>query len=233
MKREALFDLNRSRLRNEEVFPKAENLKQAGVVPASKEERESCMSESASKGQSVLTDEVKAIIGKTAERVEVSLSGPIEREGLRRFTQAIMDPDPLYWDDAYAKTTKYGKIITPPIYCSYLGSRAQPGAEDSITRAFKEDPESDGIGGVREGGVSGSLPPVPTPLKRILNGGNEIELRQYPKLGDRIFSQAKYHSIKENVGKDGTHFLVVTTENVYTNQDGEVLCILRYSLIRR
>ncbi len=187
---------------------------------------------SESKEQSALTAEVKAIIGKTAERIEASLSGGIEREGLRRFTQAIMDPDPRYWDDDFAKTTRYGHVITPPIYCSYLAARAQPGSEDSVTRAFKEDPESDGIGGIREGG-KGSLPPVPTPLKRILNGGNEIELRQYPKLGDRIFSQAKYHSIKESVGKDGTQMLVVTTEFTYTNQDGEVLCILRYSLIRR
>ena len=74
---------------------------------------------------------------------------------------------------------------------------------------------------------------MPTPLKRILNGGNEIELCQYPKLGDRIFSQAKYHSIKESVGKDGTRMLVVTTENIYTNQNDEVLCILRASGIRR
>ncbi|MFH1604544.1 MAG: MaoC family dehydratase N-terminal domain-containing protein [Pseudomonadota bacterium] len=190
------------------------------------------MSTSASKEQSALTDEVKAIIGTTAERIEASSSWGIEREGLRRFTQAIMDPDPLYWDDEYTKTTRYGQVITPPIYCSYLARRAQPGEEDSVTRAFAENPNSDGIGGI-VGTRKGSLPPIPTPLKRILNAGNEIELRQYPKLGDRIFSQAKYHAIKENVVKDGTHMLVVTTETIYTNQNGEVLCMLRASQIRR
>jgi len=190
------------------------------------------MSESTSKGQSALTDEVKAVIGKSAERIEASSSWGIEREGLRRFTQAIMDPDPRYWDDAFAKTTKYGHVITPPIYCSYLSARAAPGSEDSVTRAFAENPNSDGIGGI-VGKGKGSLPPVPTPLKRILNGGNEIELRQYPKLGDRIFSQARYYDIKERVTKDGEHMLVVTTENIYTNQNDEVLCILRASLIRR
>jgi hypothetical protein len=35
------------------------------------------------------------------------------------------------------------------------------------------------------------------------------------------------------VGKDGTRFLVVTTEITYTNQDGAVLCILRASQLRR
>ena len=78
------------------------------------------------------------------------------------------------------------------------------------------------------------MPDVPTHLKRILNAGNEIELRQYPRLGDRVFSQAKYADIRERVGKDdGARMLIVTTETVYTNQNGEVLCILRASQIRR
>jgi hypothetical protein len=78
------------------------------------------------------------------------------------------------------------------------------------------------------------LPDVPTRLKRILNAGNEIELRQYPRLGDRVFSQAKYADIRERVGKDdGARMLIVTTETVYTNQNGDVLCILRASQIRR
>ena len=63
--------------------------------------------------------------------------------------------------------------------------------------------------------------------------GNEIELRQYPKLGDRIFSQARYSDIRERVAKDGSRMLIITTETTYTNQNGEVLCILRASQIRR
>ena len=30
---------------------------------------------------------------------------PLERDALRRFVQAIMDRDPLYYDDAYAMGT--------------------------------------------------------------------------------------------------------------------------------
>ncbi len=190
------------------------------------------MSESA-QGESVLTKEVKAVIGATAERIEASLPWGIEREGLRIFTQAIMDPDPRYWDDDFAKKTKFGAIITPPIYCTYLGRRTRPGEDDPITAAFKANPESDGIGGVQRSEQKGGLPPVPTHLKRILNAGNEIELRQYPKLGDRIYSQARYSDIRERVTKDGTRMLIITTETTFTNQNGEVLCILRASQIRR
>ncbi len=182
-----------------------------------------------------LTDQIKNLIGMTAERVEASPPWGIEREGLRIFTNAIMDPDPRYWDDEFAKETKFGGIVTPPIYCSYIGRKTLAGVEDPVSRAFRENPNSDGIGGVREGGVErkGALPPIPTPLKRILNAGNEIELRQYPKLGDHIFSQAKYADVKGRVTKDGTPMLVVTTETTYTNQDGDVLCILSASTIRR
>jgi hypothetical protein len=191
------------------------------------------MSQSTAQTESALTPEVKAVIGVTAEKIEASLPWGIEREGLRIFTQAIMDPDPRYWDDEFAKSTKFGGIITPPIYCTYLGRRTRPGSEDPVTRAFNENPNSDGIGGIRDTESEGQLPKVPTYLKRILNAGNEIELRQYPKLGDRIFSQAKYADIKERVGKDGSRMLIVTTETIYTNQQNEVLCILRASSIRR
>jgi acyl dehydratase len=191
------------------------------------------MSQASAARASALTPEVKAVIGVTAEKIEASLPWGIEREGLRVFTQAIMDPDPRYWDDEFARTTKFGHVITPPIYCTYLGRRARPGQDDPVTQAFKENPNSDGIGGIKSAEGKGGLPPIPTPLKRILNAGNEIEVRQYPKLGDRIFSQARYADIKEKVGRDGEQMLIVTTENVFTNQNGEVLCILRASQIRR
>ncbi len=97
-------------------------------------------------GQTILTDEVKAMIGVQGEKVECW--GVVEREGLRRFCQALMDPDPRYWDDEFAKTTKFGEIVTPAIYVSYM-DRNPPWGPDTVTRAFKENPNSDGIGGMK------------------------------------------------------------------------------------
>ena len=183
--------------------------------------------------KSALTDEIRALIGVSAERVEASLWG-LEREDLRRFTQAIMDPDPRYWDEAFATTTRFGGIVTPPIYCTYLSRKTPPGADDPITRAFLANPNSDGIGGVADGGERrGALPTIPTDLKRIMNAGNEIELYKYPTLGDRIFSQARIADVKERVGRDSNPMLIITTETTYTDQDGEALCTLRASTIRR
>ena len=182
-------------------------------------------------GKTYLTDEVKALIGTTGEKVQASL-WEIEKEGLRRFTQAIMDPDPRYWDEEFAKTTKFGGVITPPIYCTYL-NRTPPGTTDPITQAFRENPVSDGIQNMVRGDQRGRLPEIPTDLVRTLNAGNEIEVFMYPSLGDTIFSQSKIANIHERVGRDGSHMLITTTETTYTNQKDEVLCITRASGIRR
>ena len=176
-----------------------------------------------------LTDEVKAMMGVEGEFVEASW-WVVEKEGLRRFTQALMDPDPTYWDEEFAKTTRYGEVVAPHIYATYLG-RTPPSMDDPVTRAFQENPVSDGIGGVRRG--RGSLPRVPTDLVRILNAGNDMEIYQLPVLGDRIYSQARYGNIEERAGRDGAHMLIVTTETFYYNQRGDVLCITRASLMHR
>ena len=178
--------------------------------------------------QSAITPEVKAMIGVSGDIVESW--GYVDTEYLRRFTQAVMDPDPRYWDEEFAKSTQYGGVITPPIMVSYMSSRIRPDQEDPITKAFLDDPMSDGIGRVSR---PGSLPSVPTNLVRVLNAGNELEIFQYPSIGDKIFFQHRYSDIRERVGRDGKPFLIVTNETTYKNQIDEVLCITRASSIRR
>lgn len=178
-------------------------------------------------GGNKLTDEVKAMIGMIGEKVECW--SPVEPEGLRRFCQALMDPDPRYWDEEFAKTTKFGEIVTPHIYVSYL-EKNPPWGPDTITEAFKKNPDSDGIGGVKR---RGALPPVPTDLVRILNAGNEIEIYKYPSLGDTISFQSRYSSITERLGRDQAHMLIITIETTFTSHRNELLCITRQATIQR
>lgn len=179
--------------------------------------------------QTKLTPQVKAVIGAKGEFVEASW-WVVEKEGIRRLSQALMDPDPRYWDEEFAKTTRYGEIITPHIYVSYMG-QTPPWEPDPVTQAFKQNPVSDGIGGMRE--PRGSLPQIPTDLVRILNAGNEEEIFQFPSLGDRIYSQSSIANIVERVGRDGAHMLIVTNETRFYNQRGEDLCVTRSSGFRR
>ena len=178
--------------------------------------------------QAALTPEVKAIIGLTGEVIEAW--GVVDSEYLRRFTQALMDPDPRYWDDQFTRGTRYGQIVSPPIMVSYLVSRPAPDQEDPVEKAFQEDPMSDGVGTFKQ---PGGLPPVPTNLARLLNAGNEMEVYKYPSIGDKIYYQHRYSDVQERAGRDGKPFLIVTQETTYKNQRGELLCITRLSTIRR
>ena len=141
-----------------------------------------------------------------------------------------MDPDPRYWDDDFCKTTPYGEIIVPPIMVSYFPNRVPQSEEDSITVGFQKNANFDGFSGVKR---AGELPGIPTDLVRILNAGNELEIYMYPSLGDTIFFQNKYSDIKERIGRDGKPFLIVTVETTFKNQDSQVLCVTRASIIRR
>ncbi|MFM1652607.1 MaoC family dehydratase N-terminal domain-containing protein [Brevibacillus sp. B_LB10_24] len=40
----------------------------------------------------------------------------VEKGAIRKFADAIGDPNPIYRDEEYAKTTRYGRIIAPPTF---------------------------------------------------------------------------------------------------------------------
>jgi acyl dehydratase len=40
----------------------------------------------------------------------------VEREAVRRFAEAINDPNPLYVDEEVAKASRYGGLIAPPTF---------------------------------------------------------------------------------------------------------------------
>ena len=182
--------------------------------------------------ESYLTDEIMAMIGVESGITEAW--GTVERGALRRFTQAIMDPDPVYWDDEYASTTRFGGVVAPPLYPSFA-SRRPPGTPDPLDY-FAEDPEWDGIsGGPRLNQASGTgrpLPPVDLPLKRLLNGGLEAEFFQQAKPGDRIFAKSRYVAFSERESRGG-HMVFIVTETTYTNQDDDLLLKVRSTTIRR
>lgn len=53
-----------------------------------------------------------ALIGKSSHPV----ANDIEKGAIRRFAEAIGDPNPLYRDEDFAKNTRYGNIIAPPTF---------------------------------------------------------------------------------------------------------------------
>jgi acyl dehydratase len=174
---------------------------------------------------SYITPAIKALIGMEGE--PQTCWEPVERSEIRRFAQAVMDDDPIFWNDAYVKNTRYGDVVAPPLFALFA-HRRPPGSPDPLAAAAT-DLDFDGFAGL----LTTGLPPVPLPgLPRLLNGGNEVEFYQLPKLGDRITARAKYLDISEKTGRSGTMVFIVI-ETRYTNQREELLMISRVTLIRR
>lgn len=59
-----------------------------------------------------VTDEVRKQIGKTGE----PRSYEVERGAIRRFAEAIGDPNPLFSNEVEARRTRFGGIVAPPTF---------------------------------------------------------------------------------------------------------------------
>ena len=174
--------------------------------------------------ETYITEEVRGYIGLESE--SVTAREVVESGAVRRFTQAIIDADPNYWDASAAAQSKYGSVVAPPLYPGFA-FRRPPGTPDPLDR-FKEDRDYDGLGG----GTGAILPVVPLPLPRLLNGGVEAEFLALARHGDRISARSRYADIYEREGRTGKMVFIIT-ETAYTNQDGQVLAKIRNTTIRR
>jgi hypothetical protein len=161
-----------------------------------------------------ITDEVKQLIGHETDWVEAC--DPVEQGAIRRFHQAVMDDDPVYWRQADAAATRYGGIAAPPLFPLHAFRRPS-GTPDPLNRVLG-DPDFDGV--TRDFGLG--LPPVPIPLPRLLNGGNQVEVYRLAHPGDRIRARSKYVDIYQKEGKSGL-LVFILVETVYANRKGEIL----------
>ncbi len=65
----------------------------------------------------VVTEEVRKQIGFKTEPVTYE----VERGAIRRFAEAIEDPNPLFNDERAARGTRFGSMIAPPTFCRSMG----------------------------------------------------------------------------------------------------------------
>jgi N-terminal half of MaoC dehydratase len=161
-----------------------------------------------------ITDAVRAIIGQRSQWIETAHL--VEAGEVRRFFQAIMDPNRRYWDAAYAAETRYGAPVAPPGFPVHAFRRRPEEIDDPFDN--RSDPEFDGSGRYMRPG----LPKVPVPLAGILNGGYEYEFCSYAKLGERIRCRSAYRDIYQRQGKAGPMVMVVI-EDEYAAGDGRLL----------
>ncbi len=147
---------------------------------------------------SVVTDEMRALIGKEGEPTILE----VEKTGCRMFARAVGHTDLIFYDEDYAKSKGYRSIVAPP---GFFGTPIyRPGG---------------GRGGDAEMGGRG----FSVPYKRVLNGGTEYEYFDTVCAGDVLEARTKITGFQERVGSIGP-MLITTRETTYTRRsDGKVV----------
>jgi len=174
--------------------------------------------------RTLLNPAVKALIGRTTEVME--MYGVIDQETVRRYVIGIPDQDPRHWDEELAKE-RFGGTTAPSTMLLYTALRMAPWQVDRFHELMLENPMRDVVPMMRPDAVGIEEVRHAAGTRTHLHAGDEIEFYRYPKIGDRIFSQAHYADIQEKIGRDGETFLLTTTEIRYWNQDDETLLIAR------
>jgi len=172
----------------------------------------------------ILTDEIKSYIGFTSES-EVACD-VVEKGAVRRYAQAVMDEDPMFWE-ACDHNARYGGPVAPPLYPTLLFRRSF-GAPDPI-QENASNPDFDGFTS-----PSGQGLPAIAGLSHlaVLNGGSELEFFRYALHGETVVVQQRYADIHERESSKGPMVFVVI-EAEYRTSEGELLLRARRTQIRR
>lgn len=154
-----------------------------------------------------LINELMGIIG--------SMTAPgineVERGAIRRYVEAVDNPNPLYSDVEYARNSKYGEMICPPGFFGWP-KKVHADAVEVMGPVFAA---------VLNAG-----------LVRILDAGIEYDFFLPVHAGDTLTWYVKFADVKEREGKSG-RMVFLTFEITYINQNGDTVAKTRETFLAR
>jgi len=155
--------------------------------------------------KSVITEELRNLVGVESE----PRSFEVEKGAIRKFAQAVDDPNPLWWDEEHARKSRYGSIIAPPTFLANPLEMAGSHQKKSMPRFMS----------------------AKCSLKKLQNAGIEVECFKPTMPGDVITVRSKLVDLYEKQGRSG-RLLFMITEMTYTNQHGELVCKAKRNFVR-
>lgn len=159
-----------------------------------------------------ITDSMRSVIGK---EFASSTSFPIAESDIRRWAMAVHYPEAppaRYWDASNGRTLTAPSDFNPFAWMTADGPEAQPGPYDPDKNFKKLGVEGPG-------------------LVRQVNGGLEVSYGVPMRAGDVITSSSNISALTEREGRLGL-MLFTTTENVWTNQNGDEVRRQKMTIIR-
>lgn len=151
---------------------------------------------------SLITDELKRLIGIFMEPVIYK----VEEGAIRRYAEAVGDPNSLYTDVEYASKSRYGRLVGFPGFTGFPVKGGNP------------------VRRTTESLLKAGAPP------RVLYGGTEYEFVLPVGAGDILIATSKVTSISEKEGRTGK-MLFTTVETTYLNQNGDLTAQFRATYI--
>jgi acyl dehydratase len=136
----------------------------------------------------------------------------VEKGAIRRYAEAVGDPNPLYSDVEYARHSKYKEIICPPGFFGWP-AKVSVGAMEIMAPIF-EILFSAG-------------------LFRILDGGIDYDFFLPIRAGDTLIWYARFADAKERTSKSGERMVFITMELTFINQNGDTVARRRQTFIAR
>jgi hypothetical protein len=148
----------------------------------------------------MITARLRAVQG--VWRAEGTPSFPIERSDIRRWAIATywpQEPPRLFWDEAYAKQTRWNGIIAPDDFNPFAWSLPAPDRGPQLHHALPGEPG-----------------------QRMLNGGVEFSFHQPMRPGDVITKRVRLEDMEEREGRFGL-MLYLRLERELRNQRRELV----------
>jgi len=128
---------------------------------------------------------VRALIGvENVRRCDVTT------RDIRRFAQAIGSADRVHFDEAYARTTRHGGIVAPPLFCQSL-------TYDEVTADLLP---ADG---------SPVELDVPLPARRTVGGSSDYTVHRLVRAGETITVTSTIRDVYARQGRSGRLWMVV------------------------
>jgi hypothetical protein len=158
----------------------------------------------------VLPESLQNMIGRSSEPFILE----VDRSSIKKFADAVGDRNQLFWNEEYARNSRYGSLIAPPGFFGWPVQWDNPMPFSSAIRGELLDT----LAG--EG------------YSRILDGGIDYEFFYSVRVGDILTSVVRIPEIIKKESKGVTMFLTIV-ETQYTNQNGLVAAIARQTLIAR
>lgn len=150
------------------------------------------------------------------------VSFPVAESDIRRWAIAVYypaEPPRQFWDADFAKSTRHGGIVAPEDFNPFAWMAAEKEEPAVTAEAGGSDRTELALG-------------IPGPgLRYELNGGMEADYGTRVRPGDVITSATRLAGYHERAGRHGL-MLFTTTEDTWTNGDGDLVKKTRMTLIR-